>query len=183
MGRVFLPHRAKTLLAPDTDPIEPHRPGDGRLREPRSASRTRTRPVEKSAVPRPHHLQYHHPHPHISQKSWITPRGVGSPLSYDQRTHHTRGYPPLLSFPWVADPSHLGSPTAGPARLATYGGRYRRRTTGAGTAGGRGAGIAVPRTGAGTAGGVRGRGHRTGAGGWDKLSGRGTGREMSQVPT
>ncbi len=69
LGRVFVPHRGKTLLAPGHRPTEPHRPGDGRLREPRSA----TRPVEKSAVPRPHPPAGHHP-------THTPVRRAGSPL-------------------------------------------------------------------------------------------------------
>ena len=66
LGRVFLPDRAKTLPAPDTDPTEPHWPG-GRLREPWLAA-DRERMLSKIPLYRDH-LTRSTTTPHISQKS------------------------------------------------------------------------------------------------------------------
>ena len=56
------------------------------------------------------HPQYHHPHPHISQKSRITPQTDRSPLAYQRRRHPVRGYPALRSVRWVLPAPSTGSP-------------------------------------------------------------------------
>ena len=95
------------------------------------------RPAEREHVLSKSPLYRDHTHPavppppptHQSEEPDNPSRCWFSPRIRPENPPH-QGCPSLLSFPWVADPSHLGSRTAGPARLATYGGRDGRRTTG-----------------------------------------------------